>query len=749
MCHPLFPSLSRYQALNSYFLISEKQSTMFPLIVLSLLWLVQVEIVGGMQRQSPRSIVHPPEEDSNAEKFWDEVEREINRTANHNDACGTSCYCDQLCTVFDDCCPGASLQHSNTTSFSQRKISRGTFTCEEILEISKSTISFVNRCPLKYGDAGIRSECETTERNGLLNVPVSDAVTNILYRNVYCAICHNVTKYIYWLQKIYCRKMPIYHSSNETSPTPTPTESLQSFKRNNLCLEEIKYFHPNFTHRVCKPHVSSCSEGWGDGMYKGACASHTNFISAGGHYYKNKYCALCNYEEAYVIGPYCSCSCREIQPDRITESVKMYSFSLIMDANSGGHYTESGAISAGDMENIGSDFSTRERQCMPTEVYDHFNDMCRALQCRLPLQLHKGKCNPPASGFNTSSAALKCPLVALNATEYESFENKSIWVHTLKILLAEDQYQRNGSEVSICVPYVAQVQMFKYDKIQAILSFIGQIISLTALAMNFLTYMLFPSLRNLPGKCILNLVLALFVAHLLFIVGVGQTGDRKVCMAVAMVMHYCFLASFFWMNVLAFELWRTFTRNEVRHNEKGTKKFLFYAFYSWISPALIVAIGATGDVLYTHSQFVPGYGKGVCWLTNGSGLLLFFALPMGILLLLNLFLYCLVIKGLAKTSKSTALVRQNNDGNKRLFLIYVKLTTIMGFTWIFGFAATFADLPVLWYIFVVLNTLQGLFICLAFVCTKNVFKLFQEMCCKKPTESRSTELTAVQTSSHA
>ena len=122
---------------------------------------------------------------------------------------------------------------------------------------------------------------------------------------------------------------------------------------------------------------------------------------------------------------------------------------------------------------------------------------------------------------------------------------------------------------------------------------------------------------------------------------------------------------------------------------------------------------------------------------------------MGILLLLNLLLYCLVIKGLAITSKSTALVRQNNDGNKRLFLIYVKLTTIMGFTWIFGFAATFADLPVLWYIFVVLNTLQGLFICLAFVFTKNVFKLFREMCCKKATESRSTDVTALQTSSQA
>ena len=742
---------------------------MFQLVVLSLL-LVQVGIVGGMQpARSPRltrSMVPTLGEDSKMEEFWNKVKWEINQTANHSE-CGDSCYCDKLCMVFDDCCPRASTQYANTKAFSQRKISRYTFTCETITEISGKTISFVNRCPLNYGDAGIRSECETTERNGLLNVPVSDPLTNILYRNVYCALCHNVTKYVYWLQKILCKGNSPYLSSLQhvmslqsklpngsdityipptALPTPTPLrESFQSFKNTNNCLDRVEYVHPNFTHRVCKPHIRSCIAGWGDGMYKNACTSHTNFITVGGRYYKNKYCALCNYEEANFMSPHCSCKCtltREPSPDN-PPSVTFYSFSVIMDANSGGHY-----IGGGDIGKVGRNFPSRGKQCRPTEVYDHTNDMCRALRCIPPLQLDKGRCKPPGSGFNTSSMALACPLVVLNATEYESFENDSIWVHALKVLLAVDQYQRNGSKVSICVPWMAklaQVQMFKYNKIQAIISFIGQIISLTALAVNFLTYMLFPSLRNLPGKCIMSLVLALFVAHLLFVVGIGQTGNQWVCIAVSMVMHYCFLASFFWMNVLAFELWQTFSKIEVRHNKKGTKKFLFYAFYGWVSPALIVAIGATGDVLYTHSQFVPGYGKGVCWLTNGSGLLLFFALPVGILLLLNLLLYCLIIKGLAMTSKCTTLKHRNNNQNKRLCCIYVKLTTIMGFTWIFGFAATFADIPVLWYIFVVLNTLQGLFISLAFVCKKNVFELFSQMFCKKATESRSVQLKALQT----
>ena len=527
---------------NPYFLISGKLSAMFQLVVLSLL-LVQVGIVVGKQQGSPRSTVLPLLEDSNKDNFWNNVEQEIRQTANNKKCCGHSCYCDPHCTVFDDCC-SADLQYANTTSISQRQLPKDTFTCERIREISVKTISFVNRCPLNYGDAGIRSECETMERNGILNVPVSDPVTDILYRNVYCALCHNVTKYVYWLQKMLC-------NMQETTSL-TLTESFQSFIHNN-CSENVRFFHQNFTHRVCKPHVSSCIAGWVNDMHKEACASHTNFITVKWHYYKNKYCALCNNMH---YANFRSSQCRGRGRGRGRIKPTKHSFSIIMDANSGQHYT--------DIENIHSG-----RQCRPTEVYDDYNDMCRALQCTPPLVLDKGRCIHPLSGFNISGVALACPLVVLNATEYESFENKSIWVHTLKILLAADQYQLNGSEVSICVQWVpqwTQVQMFKYDKIQAIVSFIGQVISLTALAVNFLTYMLFPSLRNLPGKCIMNLVLALFVAHLLFIVGVGQTGDRKVCMAVAMVMHYCFLASFFWMNGLAFELWRTFTRIEVRHN---------------------------------------------------------------------------------------------------------------------------------------------------------------------------------------
>ncbi|XP_030831929.1 adhesion G-protein coupled receptor G2-like [Strongylocentrotus purpuratus] len=71
---------------------------------------------------------------------------------------------------------------------------------------------------------------------------------------------------------------------------------------------------------------------------------------------------------------------------------------------------------------------------------------------------------------------------------------------------------------------------------------------------------------------------------------------------------------------------------------------------------------------------------------------------------------------------------QTNTYSKQLsdLWIYVKMSTLLGFTWIFGFVAAFADVTALWYIFIILNSLQGVYIFIAFICNKRVFKLWRD-----------------------
>lgn len=83
-------------------------------------------------------------------------------------------------------------------------------------------------------------------------------------------------------------------------------------------------------------------------------------------------------------------------------------------------------------------------------------------------------------------------------------------------------------------------------------------ISLVSMFICLITFALFKELRNIPGWNIINLVLTLIVGQLSFLLGSFWAGNSVHCFIIAITTHYGFLASFFWMNVIAFDLHRNF-----------------------------------------------------------------------------------------------------------------------------------------------------------------------------------------------
>ena len=65
-------------------------------------------------------------------------------------------------------------------------------------------------------------------------------------------------------------------------------------------------------------------------------------------------------------------------------------------------------------------------------------------------------------------------------------------------------------------------------------------------------------LRNEPSQILLSLVIALFFGQLLFFFGVNFTKSKTICIFIASLTHYSFLVAFFCINVMAFDLCRTF-----------------------------------------------------------------------------------------------------------------------------------------------------------------------------------------------
>ncbi len=95
---------------------------------------------------------------------------------------------------------------------------------------------------------------------------------------------------------------------------------------------------------------------------------------------------------------------------------------------------------------------------------------------------------------------------------------------------------------------------------QGLLSFVGVLLSLVCLFLQFVVYMVFPILRNVPGRCIVCLIAALFIGQLLFLfVEPRDWTAPEACLVTGALMHYAFLAAFFWMNVMAIDICQTFS----------------------------------------------------------------------------------------------------------------------------------------------------------------------------------------------
>ena len=96
-----------------------------------------------------------------------------------------------------------------------------------------------------------------------------------------------------------------------------------------------------------------------------------------------------------------------------------------------------------------------------------------------------------------------------------------------------------------------------------------------------------------------------------FFISFQQT--EWLCTAIAASLHYFFLASHLWMNVMSYDVYRTFAGSScvlTRVRDK-TKYFPRYAAYAWGTPMLIVGVCLFIDLshLLPPSITIGGYLK--------------------------------------------------------------------------------------------------------------------------------------------
>ncbi|KAI0218203.1 G-protein coupled receptor Mth2, partial [Lamellibrachia satsuma] len=256
-----------------------------------------------------------------------------------------------------------------------------------------------------------------------------------------------------------------------------------------------------------------------------------------------------------------------------------------------------------------------------------------------------------------------------------------------------------------------------------ILTLIGNCLSMACLAFTMTTYCMFEEIRSRAGKCVMNLCGALFFAQLSFQVSDAFLSYSEACTTVAVFQHYIWLVVFLWMNVLAFDISCTFADLKPSSNVPNASRLRAFALYAWGLPAVFVGVCLVLD-LYTKLPFSYG-SKNMCWIVNGRAVLYFFGAPIAAVITANAVLFVRTAVALRRTMSTASRARPPKQ-QRSTFVIYLRLTSLMGFVWLFGFLANVDGLGFLYYPFILCNTLQGVFICVSFTLTPTVRRLWRD-----------------------
>ncbi len=245
-------------------------------------------------------------------------------------------------------------------------------------------------------------------------------------------------------------------------------------------------------------------------------------------------------------------------------------------------------------------------------------------------------------------------------------------------------------------------------------------ISMVCLLIRLFLHNLVPHFWTLAGKMQLQLTIAFFLAFLFLLLGALTTKFYSVCYFCAVAQNFGFLAAFSWMTAIAFESWKAFGPKAHLYrpgdNEMG---ILRICIITWSTPAIFTAITITFDFTDIDDTFKPTFADELCWYGQRYALLIYFGIPVAVSIIINTVLFTITsIELNIALRKSRAMSKQD----RKNVSIYIRLFSLMGITWILGFISPFIDHIVADVIFVVMNSLQGLFLFVAFVCQRKVWQ---------------------------
>ncbi|XP_078374612.1 uncharacterized protein LOC144658138 [Oculina patagonica] len=597
-----------------------------------------------------------------------------------------NCYCDKLCVELGDCCYDYFLRCAATNPPKPRQVKQA---CVKTGNSGDHGYSMIGSCPSRNTDKNMESLCtaksSTADLFGML--PVSDLEDKTVYKNLFCARCNQARNQTYWKFSAKCKGI----------------SAVEIPKNRSLMLGFIMAkcewtFKPPRDQSIHQKRCLTINQNCPDSelvkkepLLPDLCSFYA-FPVCNNFQTKNPHCEIC---KGIDISTY-SCDCPSPDPPTLGSAP---SLDILFDFSSSSH-----TVKVGNQETV-----AKNKMCASGFVFDPFAEKCIQIHVDIPKkELENG-------------TDINCSFVEMNISSVTLLPNGSIWIPLHKRTYSNDSYIINGSSLFLCMDLkrvYTETETFVSRKItpRQIITYIGCTISMISLILLLGIYIAVAELRTLPGKNLISLSCAMLLYHIFFLL-TSQTDRPNLCMTVSVLLHYFLLSSFCWMGIMAFDVAKTFGwKEQAARSRSGdsTKALIKYSIFAWTTPAVIVITSVTLDRTDTVNI---GYAEVFCWIANGKALLLVLGVPVALILIFNFVALSCTMVSIWKVQKTTRrLADQSNQTN--LPILYIKLSSALGFTWILGFIVPFAQVEFLGYLFVILNSLQGFFIFLAFVANR-------------------------------
>ncbi|XP_071797820.1 uncharacterized protein [Asterias amurensis] len=298
---------------------------------------------------------------------------------------------------------------------------------------------------------------------------------------------------------------------------------------------------------------------------------------------------------------------------------------------------------------------------------------------------------------------------------------KSMYWYSTYIESPETNATLPNGETIVCF---SKAQMDLFSITEEIVNLVCFSLSLAGLSATLITYSVFSVLRNAQGLAVMSLSFAIFIAQLSSIISqvVVNLSVRGLCTAVAVIAHYFWLSAFAWMAAISWDFMRTFSSMSSAKTT-SLRKFRRLSLVAWCSPLLVII-----PHLILHFCECTGlnfsYGSEVsCWIASREAIFIMFCAPVILCVCFNVVCFGWTVRCIRSSQRASSMVKKKTSSFKEAWIelaIYIKISSLMGFAWIIGFVAMATDVVILWYLFAIFSSLQGVFIFCSFAFTGRV-----------------------------